>query len=252
MQRYKWAIVTGASGGIGAAICQALIENSVNVIGVARNRERLDALQSKLESICKSASFHPVTCDLTNKEELLKFFETVEAQFGGVNILINNAGVVFGGVSILDESGDDRAIEQTIETNFTSVVRCSKLAIRCMRKRHEPGYIINISSVLGHAVPNIKGHPLVNVYPCTKFALTALAQIIQRELAHFKLQHIRISNISPGVVRTAIIDSANIPSTANLSFLEPGDIAEAVIYILKSAQRVQVQDIIIKPNGERF
>lgn len=245
----KLAVVTGASAGIGRAIATALLQSSVIVIGVGRNRDRLKEIQS--EWMDKSTSFYPMVCDLTSKEQLEKLFSDVDAQFGGVDILVNNAGVVFG-KCILDEDSDDD-INLTIETNLTSVIRCCRLAVKSMSNRRDPGYIINISSVLGHTVPSLsRGHPLVNVYPCTKFAITALTQIVQKELIHLGIGNIRVSNVSPGVVKTSIIESAKIPSTANLKYLEPSDIAETVIYILSTPARVQIQDIIIKPNGEKF
>lgn len=247
----KFAIVTGASGGIGRAICRSLLDSSVNVIGVARTEEKLRELHSELEKDFTKATFYPWPCDLTKKDQLEELFRGTEERFCGVDILINNAGVVFGRC-ILDEDSDPD-INMTIETNFSSVVRSCRMAIRQMVARKAKGYIINISSVLGHSVPSIsRGHPLVNVYPCTKFALTAFTQIVQKELIHLKMDNVRVSNVSPGVVRTAIIESANIPATANLKFLEPSDVAEAIVYILSTPERVQIQDIIIKPNGERF
>lgn len=247
----KFAIVTGASGGIGRAICRSLLDSSVNVIGVGRNEERLKELESELLITGVKGKFFRWPCDLTKKDQLETLFRATDEQFGGVDILINNAGVVYGGCILDPES--DHNVTMTIETNFSSIVRSCRLAIRSMVARNAKGYIVNISSVLGHSVPSIsRGHPLVNVYPCTKFALTAFTQIIQKELIHLKMDNIRVSNVSPGVVRTAIIESANIPATASLKYLEPSDVADAILYILSTSDRVQIQDIIIKPNGERF
>lgn len=249
----KVAIVTGASGGIGRAICEALLENSVNVIGVARTPEKLANLREELSKNKEiKGSFHAWTCDLTKKDQLEKLFRGVEDQFGGVDILINNAGVVFGQRCILDEDSDPE-MSLTIETNLSSVVRCCRMAVKSMVTRQNPGYILNISSILGHVVPSLsRGHPLVNVYPCTKFALTAFTQIIQKELIHLGVRNVRVSNVSPGIVRTPILDAAKIPSVESLKCLEPRDIAEAILYILSTPERVQIQDIIIKPNGEKF
>lgn len=244
--------MTGASGGIGKAICRSLLDASVHVIGVARNRERLEDLERELNGESgRKATFYTWPCDLTKKDQLEGLFRGVEERFGGVDILVNNAGVVVG-KCILDEDSDPD-VNMTIETNFSSIVRCCRLAVRSMVARKSPGYIVNISSVLGHSVPNIsRGHPLVNVYPCTKFALTAFTQVIQKELIHLKINNVRVSNVSPGVVRTAIIESANIPATANLKYLEPSDVADVILYVLSTPERVQIQDVIIKPNGERF
>lgn len=247
----KFALVTGASGGIGRAICRSLLESSVHVIGVARTREKLEELRNELDSVQSGGKFYIRCCDVTDINQLEQLFKDVDVEFGGVDILINNAGVVYG-KCLLDESSDPD-ITMTIETNFSSVVRSCRIAIRSMVARNARGYVINISSVLGHSVPSIsRGHPLVNVYPCTKFALTALTQILQKELIHLQMDNVRVSNVSPGVVRTAIIESANIPASANLKYLEPIDVAEAILYILSTPDRVQIQDIIIKPNGERF
>lgn len=247
----KFAIVTGASGGIGRAICRSLLDSSVKVIGVGRNEKRLKELESELQIACGKGKFFPWPCDLTKKDQLETLFRATSERFGGVDILINNAGVVYGGC-ILDPEIDNN-VTMTIETNFSSIVRSCRLAIRSMVERNAKGYIVNVSSVLGHSVPSIsRGHPLVNVYPCTKFALTAFTQVIQKELIHLKIDNVRMSNVSPGVVRTAIIESANIPATASLKYLEPNDVADAILYILSTSDRVQIQDIIIKPNGERF
>lgn len=87
--RGKVAIVTGASSGIGAEIAKILVKNGVNVVGIARNMERLEKIG---EEIGKD-KFFPIKCDVSKEEDILNVFEWVEKKFKGIDILVNNAAI---------------------------------------------------------------------------------------------------------------------------------------------------------------
>lgn len=251
--RNKVAIVTGASAGIGAAICRDLCKNQVIVIGLARREDRLEQLQTSIKSCQEEAQFHYHKCDLTKEEDILAAFEFVANKFGGVDVLINNAGV-FHNSSFFDED-NLVGMQMVIDTNFMALISCTKKAYKSMVERGCPGYIINISSSAGHVVPSVPGKPILNVYPATKHAVNALVQTLRHELNFFKRNQIRISNISPGCVKTEIATAAGLPleaGLAGLAMLESDDVSDAVIYILSTPARVQIQDIIIRPTGEFF
>lgn len=245
------AIVTGSSAGIGAAICKDLCQHNVLVVGLARRLEKLEQLKKVILDEKPDAIFQPFKCDLTSEGDIEAAFDYVQKNFGGVDILVNNAGVAEYGC-LLEDTDLDR-LKKVIDTNLTAVVSCTKKAYNSMVERDVPGYIINISSIRGHTVTAFPGvKPIMNVYAPTKFALTAFNQVIGNELKYLQKTKIRTSNISPGAVRTEIYEVGGLDLNTkafgqDMSFLEPGDVSEMVINLLKTNPRVQVQDVIIRP-----
>lgn len=245
----KVAVVTGASAGIGAELCKDLCKRDVIVVGMARRLDRLELLKEKILETKKDAQFHPVKCDLMQESDIKAAFDHVISKLGGVDILINNAGIIQS-MSFLDEDNLDK-MKNVIETNITAVVSCTKKAYKSMSDRDVPGYIINISSIAGHEVPAVPSgmKPLLNIYPSTKYALAALVQVLRHELNYFKKNKIRVSNVSPGLVRTEIFEAGGLdltPFAEYLSYLEPEDISDSVMYLLGTNPRVQIEDIIIQ------
>lgn len=94
--RGKVALVTGASSGIGAEIAKLLVKNGVNVVGIARNMEKLEKIG---EEIGKDKYF-PIKCDIMKEEDILNVFEWVEKKFKGIDILVNNAAILHTGFFI--------------------------------------------------------------------------------------------------------------------------------------------------------
>lgn len=245
----KVAVVTGASSGIGEALCKDLCRLDVIVVGMARRIDRLEQLKKDIVATKSDAQFHSVKCDLTQESEIKTAFEYVVNTLGGVDVLVNNAGVVKQ-TSFFAEDNLDQ-LKSVIDTNLLGLISCTKKAFKSMSDRDVPGYIINISSVAGHMVPNLPG--MMNVYPSSKHGVTALNTVIRHELNYLKKNNIRVSNVSPGGVRTEIIegsglDKDNLPPGVHL--LEPEDVSETVLYLLGTNPRVQVEDVIIRPKGE--
>lgn len=241
----KVAVVTGASAGIGARIARDLCLQGIIVVGFSRRLDRLEKLRQEIQEVKKDAQFFPVQCDLAIEDEIRTAFEYVVAKLGGVDILVNNAGMVTKGL-VLGEANIEK-LSQVIHTNITAVVSCTQKAFKSMKERDVPGYIINISSIAGHTVPNYPD--IMNVYPSTKHAITALNKVIRHELNHLKRNNIRISNISPGAVLTEIMGTVNIDVAAFKDIMLPEDISEIVLYFLRSNPRVQVEDVIVYPTG---
>lgn len=249
----KVAVVTGASAGIGAALCQDLCKRDVIVVGMARRLDRLEELKKKILGTKPDAQFHPVKCDLMVESDIKAAFDQVTSSLGGVDILVNNAGIVQF-MSFFDDDNLDK-IKSVVETNITALVSCTKKAYKSMSERDVPGYIINISSIVGHEVPAPPPEmkPMLNIYPSTKHALAALVQVMRHELNYFKKNKIRVSNVSPGLVRTEIFEAGGMdltPFADKLFYLEPEDISDAVMYLLGTDPRVQVEDIVIRPSVE--
>lgn len=127
--------------------------------------------------------------DVCDYEALKEAFKYVDDTFGGLDVLINNAGILRYG-NIL-ESGDDHidGILRTIDVNFGGVVRCCRLGFESMKNK-EPGYIINVNSVDGHYVPMSF---TTNTYCGTKFATTALTETLRHELILLQNSKVRIT-----------------------------------------------------------
>lgn len=254
MERWanKVAVVTGAASGMGAQFSQDLCSHNVTVVGLDFKEELLNPTAAAIVSKNPLARFIPVLCDLTVEEEISAAFDRIIKEMGGVDILINCAGIYCGG-PVLQEGGADLLIKQTIQTNLLAPILCIKRAFKSMADRDVDGHIVNISSVLGHVVTPLPGLPPASIYCVTKSALKTLNQMIGQELVHYKNRRVRISNISPGIVGgTNILKDTQFHNLVlgNDGFkLTPKDVSDALIFILSAPQNVQVRDVIIESTG---
>lgn len=251
----KWvgqlAVVTGASAGIGAAIVKDLARNGINVIGLAR---RDDKIEKFLESTEGFGKVYARKCDISDLNSVREAFKWIEEKFGSISILINNAAI-FTTRNILDE--DDSTAEEInriINTNLNGAVYCSRESVRLMKKSDGHGMIININSTLGLSVPFIEYAK--SVYPATKFALTALSEVLRQELILQDNLKIRVTNLSPGLVKTDVLVAAggdpNVDHYAGKAHLFAENVAGAVLYLLTTPYNVNITQLTIKPVGERF
>ncbi|XP_046826486.1 uncharacterized protein LOC124427519 [Vespa crabro] len=244
MERWagKVAIVTGASSGIGLAIAKAFVQNGILAIGFARRKEKMESEMKNVKGKGKG-KFYACECDVTKPESIEQAFEWVKNNFGTVHILVNNAGVV-SNVKFMDSSRPDW--QRLFDVNVLGLIDCTKRAARIMLDSNVEGYIINMNSIAGHYLDVFPGCSL-NFYPASKFASVAATDITQKELYGSK---IRVTSISPGLVSTEIFDANNVNILKDLPALEADDIANAVIYVIGTPQRVHITELIIRPFGE--
>lgn len=175
----KTAVVTGASSGIGAAIAIDLVNAGINVVALARRKDRLDELQTKINKTTK-AKLYAKQCDVTNEENILEVFKWIDETMGGVHILINNAGI--GREMKLIDKNNTKSIREVIDTNLLAAVICTREAFQSMKQRNVNGHIVLINSIAGHSCNNFLGKlPSLNIYPSTKYALTAMTEILRQE-----------------------------------------------------------------------
>lgn len=173
----------GASSGIGAAIVKDLIKSGVNVVGLARRKERIEELKTDIPADAKG-KLYAIKCDLTQETDIKSAFEWVEANLGGTDILVNNAGIIKT-MNLLDSENTSN-LRETIDTNVLGVVLCSREAFHSMRRRSVNGHIIHINSCAGHKIPYFVGmYPSFNIYPSTKYAVTAMTEVMRQELQSF-------------------------------------------------------------------
>lgn len=232
----KVAVVTGASAGIGATVLVDLAKAGVTAVGLARRKDRVVEIAEKHKNL--PAKIIAYECDVSNMDSIKKAFDWIELTYGGVDILINNAGI-FKESRTFDPINNVNDIKNVVDTNFTGSVVCAKYAYLSMAKRDTHGYIININSVNGHttAVPFT-----MNVYTPTKWAITALTDTLRRETNQLKNRKVRVSSISPGCVKTEI----HIAAGASGDFFDvvphlvPQDISNQIMYLLSQPPNIYV------------
>lgn len=248
----KIAVVTGASAGIGSAIVQDLAKAGIHVVGLARRDEKIEELAQKLGET--PGKIYARKCDVSDMESVNAAFQWIEEKFGSINIVINNAGILYNG-NILDTG--ENVMEQlsvVMNTNFTGAVQCSREGVRLMEKSSDYGLVININSVCGNYVPFGLG---LNVYSSAKHALRAFTDTLRHELVTKGSSKIRVSNVSPGVVETEIMVTAGMVSDAsqvydNIPNLSPENISEAVMFLMQLPHDVNITQLTIQPVGDKI
>ena len=229
----KTAIVTGGSKGIGFAIARALRAAGADVSISARNEAEVKQAAAELDQIGDGRCVGFV-CDVREEAQVQSLFANTLLALGGLDILINNAGIgIFAPVEAT--SGDDfRAV---IETNLCGVFYGCHEAIPLMRQRGG-GYIINVSSLAG-ANP----HANMAAYNASKFGLNGFSEALMQEVRH---DNIKVSYIMPGSVNTQF--GGDEPSPEKSWQLHPDDIARVVMDLLQYPARTLPSRIEIRPS----
>ncbi|XP_020280643.1 farnesol dehydrogenase-like [Pseudomyrmex gracilis] len=238
------ALVTGASSGIGAEIARALAIKGMQVIAVARRVDRLQELAADVQRKF-NAKLHPMRCDVQKEEEIVEVFKWAEKHLGGVDVLINNAGVI-STVSLSEECTD--TLQKILNVNVLALAICSREFIQSVKKRKASGHIINIGSIAGQLVEMMPVS--MSLYPASKYAVRGMAASLRGDLAREKLD-VKVTNIIPGPVKSEMIDEFGKVNFGPV--LEVKDIADTVIYILSMPPHVQIWDITLlahNPNEE--
>jgi len=236
--RGKIAVVTGASVGIGADTSIALANAGMTVIGLARRANLITALQAKVSGDGKIVGRQ---VDLTVEQEILDAFAWIEAQYGGADVLINNAALLVSGL-VVDSPTD--TIRKIFDLNVVGATICVQQMVKSLRKRGAKGHIIALNSILGHRIPDVPA-PVFGIYPASKFAISALAHLVKSEMAFFKAP-IKFTSISPGMVNTDLIESFSSNFKDFMTKLEAEDVTQAILYALSTPDRVQVEEIILQ------
>ncbi|MGB9179399.1 MAG: SDR family oxidoreductase [Pyrinomonadaceae bacterium] len=229
----KTAIVTGSTKGIGRAIAEALLREGMNVCVSARKSDEVERAVSELGDVGEGGLTGAV-CDVRDYEEVKALVEHTVAEFGGVDVLVNNAGVGFFGTVEAMSPEDFRAV---LETNVFGVFYCCHEAIPQMKKR-SGGYIINISSLAG-----TNAHPQMAAYNASKFGLNGFSEALMQEV---RQDNIKVSYIMPGSVNTHFGNDE--PSAEQSWQLQPADIARVVLDLLHHDDRSLPSRVEIRPS----
>lgn len=237
MSGTRKAIVTGASSGIGRAICKELCELGYEVYGIGRDFCKEE--NSKDEQDTCNLTITKIECDITNTQLLEKTIKDINKNHD-VTLLVNNAGVGFYG---LHEEINAAKISKMVRTNLEAPMIITSLLLRDLKKNH--GTIINISSVTAD-----KTNPHGCAYGATKAGLASFSRSLFEEARKYG---VRVVNVEPDMTATNLYRNADFEASEDvMAALAPEEVAQAVSYILKQREGLVVTDITIRPQLHRL
>lgn len=242
----KVALVTGASSGIGEATALALAAEGARIAIAARRMDRLDALTKHIQQ--QGGEALALEIDVTDEAKAREMVDRTRKQWGRLDILVNNAGVMLLG-PITGANVDDW--QRMVNLNLLGLMYATHEALPIMQTQGS-GHIINVSSVAGRVARSGSGG-----YNATKWGVNAFSESLRQELAQRK-EHIRVTLVEPGMVATELgshitneqARRALEERAKSITPLQPEDIAAAILYAVTQPERVNVNEILIRPTEQ--
>ena len=241
------ALVTGASGGIGSAIARALARQGARLAVSGSNAEKLRVFRDELDEHTpqhlQEFDHVAITCDLSNPDDVEKLVPAVVDSLGGIDILINNAGITRD--NLFMRMSDDEW-NSVLDVNLTATMRLCRGVLRGMMKSRW-GRIVNISSVVGTT-----GNPGQGNYAASKAGMIGMSKSLAYEVAS---RGITVNAIAPGFITTAMTDKLNDDQKSKILTQVPagrmGDAAEiaAAVLYLASQEAGYVTGATLHVNG---
>ncbi|HXQ19905.1 MAG TPA: SDR family NAD(P)-dependent oxidoreductase [Acidimicrobiales bacterium] len=239
------ALVTGASSGIGEATALALAAEGASVAVAARRRDRLAALAARIDGRALV-----LETDVTDEAQVVDMVGRTVAELGGLDVLINNAGVMLLGPI---EGAPTEEWRRMVELNLLGLLYCTHAALPHLLAAAEGprgvADVVNVSSVAGRVARLNNG-----VYSATKWGVGAFSESLRQEVT---TRHVRVTLVEPGAVATEL-SSHNRPEVrdmiagnfAGVTRLEAGDIAAAVLFAVTQPRHAAVNEVLIRPTEQ--
>jgi NADP-dependent 3-hydroxy acid dehydrogenase YdfG len=232
--------VTGASSGIGAATAYACARAGAAVAVCARRTERLDGLVERING--EGGRAVAFETDISDEQQCWDFVDGAVRELGGLDVLVNNAGVMHLGP--IDGAPTDEW-RRMVNVNVLGLLYCTQAAIPHLR-RSEAGHIANVSSVGGRVVG-----PWSGVYSATKFAVGAISEALRRELMD---DGIRVTVIEPGRVeselrthvRPEVLEQLG-GGFAEITPIAADELADTIVWALAQPKNVSVSELLVRP-----
>ena len=224
----KNALITGAGKGIGKAIALALAKEGVNVILVARTKDEIESVAIKARSLRVKAS--AITADVADINSVNSAVDKALAEFGTIDILINNAGIAAFGKFLELEPTD---WERIIQVNLMGTYYVTRAVLPNMIER-QTGDIINISSTAG-----LSGNALTSAYSASKFAVLGLTESLMQEV---RKHNIRVTALTPSTVATDMAKELKLTDGNPETVMQAEDMSELIIAQLKLNRRVFIKN----------
>ena len=242
----KVAAVTGASSGIGAATAAMLADSGAAVSLAARRGDRIGELAKRIEGAGGRAL--AVEADIGDEQQANDFIRRTKDELGRLDILVNNAGVMLLGPVIGVPTEEWRRM---VEVNLLGLLYCTHAALPIMGEQGS-GHIVNISSVAGRFA-NLGSA----VYNLTKFGVNAFSEALRQEVTP---ANVKVTVIEPGFVATELqahnTNPVVVQAMENMlkeigKPLEAEDIARAILYAVGEPDHVVVNEVLVRPSGQR-
>jgi NADP-dependent 3-hydroxy acid dehydrogenase YdfG len=236
------ALVTGASSGIGEATARALAEQGATVAVLARREDRLNALAAQIGGLA-------VQSDVTDREQAVAAVERTAQEFGRLDIVINNAGVMLLG-PIVDAPVEEW--DRMIALNLQGLLYVAHAAVPHLlraaeREPRRVADLVNVSSVAGRRVGAGGG-----VYQMTKHGVGVFSEALRQEIT---ARYVRSSLVEPGATESELVTHvreevrAELPPAAE-QILRAEDIADAILYIVTRPRHVAINEILVRPTEQ--
>ena len=233
----KVVLITGASSGIGEGTARQLAANGARVVLGARRIDKLKEIAADIEKAGGAVRFRSL--DVTDAKDMGAFVDFAETEFGQIDVLVNNAGVM--PLSPLNALKTDEW-NWMIDVNIRGVLHGIAAVLPRMEAQGH-GQIINVSSIGGFVV-----QPTAAVYAATKFAVRAISEGLRKESAK-----VRCTCVYPGVVTSELADTISDPvarermQTYRKTAIEPDAIARAIQFVIEQPDDVDVNEIVVRP-----
>ncbi|MBH1960755.1 MAG: 3-ketoacyl-ACP reductase [Flavobacteriia bacterium] len=222
----KNAIVTGGGRGLGKAVAIALANEGVNIGLTGRNEENLKSTTEELKGLGVKAAYSAFSMD--DEQAVQVGISALASKLGGIDILINNAGIGdFGSIAEMPSE----TWEQVIKTNLFGVYYAAKAAYPFLKEKGE-GDIVNVASTAG-----LKGGPNMSAYAASKAAVVSLSQSM---MAEWRKQNIRVITLTPSTIASDMSIQGGLTDGNPDKVLQPEDFAEWVRDILKMNRRAMI------------
>jgi len=239
------ALITGASSGIGEATAEAMVAEGAAVALGARRKDRLDALASRIEDGGGRAV--AIEADIADEEQARALVETAHSELGGLDCLVNNAGLMLLGPL---QGGDTSQWRRMLEVNCLGLLYCTHYALPLIRDGGG-GDVVNVSSLSGRTAALGTG-----VYNMTKWGVVGYSESLRQEGAHIG---VRVTCVEPGFVDTElqghntnklVVEQLEKMIDATGKVLEAADIANAIVYAAGQPSHVSLNEIVVRPSGQ--
>ena len=240
------AAVTGATSGIGAATALRLAEAGAAVSLAGRREDRLDEVAKRIEEAGGRALAVPT--DIADEAQASAFVQRTHAELGGLDVLVNNAGVMLLGPVAGADTGEWR---QMIDVNLLGLLYCTHAALPLMGQAGR-GDIVNIASTAGR-----RASAGTAVYNLTKFGVVAFTEALRQEALH---ANVRVSVVEPGFVDTELQGHNEHPMVVEATqkmrekigkVLEADDIARAIVFTVGQPEHVAINEVLVRPTGQQ-
>lgn len=231
----KIALITGASGGIGQALARQLAAEGADLVLCGRNKEKLEQITQ--ESAALGVRVFSYAADLTADGAPLSCIQQAAEHFGGLDILINNAGMAF---SCPFAQTTYQQFDEVMKLNVRTPYFLCQAALPYLRRSHY-ATIVNIASVVGH-----KGYPLQSAYAASKHALIGMTKSLANEVY---MDGIRVHIIAPGAVYTDMIKLTR-PDLTEDGMILAADIAEIAAFLITHRSNAVVDEIQVHRAGK--